>query len=345
MKRVGYLYDKIFTTENLNLAINNACKNKKNRRAVKHILNHRDEIITELQSNPYYVSSGKEVSVTDKSSKKVRNIVAPDMLYLIKQHAILQVIYPIITRGYYRHSYGAVRGKGILKASLYLRSILKKYPKQTRYSVIIDTRKYYDSVDIPTLKAMLTRYFKDKKVLKLLFDILGDKEKGIPIGNYTSQIFANVYFTPLDHYIKEILKVKFYLRQMDDMLIISGNRRELIRYRDKIIQYLKDNLKCEVHKDKLEVKDLYKGQCIDFCGYKHYQFGKVAVRKRIFQRLRRTIFDISKCLFLKLARRFMSYWGYVIHSHNHKLVGKYLPLINVSNIRQIISISTKGATI
>ena len=357
MKRVGYLYEQIFTHDNISLALDTACKNKQSRSVVRRVKEHREEVIKFIQDNPNFIKVHNAVPKYDTSSGKTRDVVTPDFIYLIRQHCIIQVIYPIFSKSFYHHSYGAIRGKGILRASKALRSIIRNNPRDTRYAVSIDTRKYYDSVDIETLKGMLARKIKDTRTLDLLYNILGNRKKGIPIGNYTSQIFANIYFTPLDHYIKEKLKVKVLFRQMDDILITGANKRKLKKDVEAIRTYIKEVLKCDIHDERIEIKDLHKeveGQnpkklkgkaFIDFCAYKHYEGGVVTIRKRIFNRLRHTIFALQKHFCLKFAKRFMSYWGYVKNSNSSHLLAKYMPMINMANMRKLISTSMKGATI
>ncbi len=355
MKRIGYLYEKIFTHDNLSLAIDRACLNKENRKVVRKVLDNKEAVIKFLQDNPTYVKIHEATPRFDTSSHKTRDIVTPDFTYLIKQHAIIQIIYPIYAKSFYPYSFGAIKGKGIHRASKHLRSLIKNNYRDTRYAIKIDVKKFYDNIDNKILINQLERKIKDKKVIGLLNDIIGGKEKGIPIGNYTSQIFANIYLTPLDHFIKEKLKLKCLDRQMDDILFMAANKRKLVSAYVEIVKYIKENLKCDVHDERVQIVDLHKrgdgdyqnpktlkGKAfIDFCAYKHYVGGIVTIRKRIFNRLRHTIFTLLKHFCLKFARRFMSYWGYVLRSNSHNFLAKYMPLVNMANIRQIISNATK----
>lgn len=345
MKRVGFLYEKFFTNENIELAIKNATKNKKDRRVVRKVLNRKEEIINFIQANPYYKKTKPKIPRYDKSSGKIRDTVEPDIVYLIKQHAVVQVILPIISRDFYYHSYGAIKGKGITKASQYLRVKLKK---GCRHVAHLDGVKYYDNIVVLILMNLLKRKIKDKKALDLIFDMLGDEETiGILLGNYMSQPFANVYLTPLDNFVLTTLKPKLYIRQMDDIVIGDDNKRKLKKCIQALIEFFSEELKGKFHEEKIKIIDLTKTKIrngkvifknfIDFCGYKHYLGGKVEIRKRTFKKIRQTIFALTKALYLKLARRFMSYWGKVIHSNNHQFLKKYMPLINMANLRQCIS--------
>ena len=341
MKRVGFLKEELLSRENCELAIRNATRNKKDRFVVKRVLDDKESLLQELQTNPAISGVYKEKSIIDVSSGKPRQLAIPDIVDLVKQHQLMQVIMPIMERTYYEHSYGAIRGRGFIKASQYLRTLLGKKV----YYVKLDIIKYYENIDHEILKDQFNNLIKDKYILNLINTIIDShgKGKGLPIGNYTSQSFANFFLTPLDHYIKEEIGVTYYVRYMDDMLLMETNKRDLIK-KLKLVLEETTKLKLKVHKERIRIGVVDEKHFIDMCAFKHYKH-KVTIRKRIFNRIRKTVFKLRKFLCLKQAKRFMSYWGYLMKSDSHKFKAKYMPMINMANMRKLISTSMKGATI
>ena len=128
----------------------------------------------------------------------------------------------------------------------------------------LDIKKYYPSIDKEILKNKFKKMFKDKELLWLLNTII-DSEENVPIGFYTSQWFANFFLTDLDHYIKENLKIKYYIRYADDMVLFSNNKKNLHKARILIEEYLKkENLKLKENYSLFKVDNRF----IDFIGYK-----------------------------------------------------------------------------
>ena len=162
------------------------------------------------------------------------------------------------------------------------------------------------------MKTKFRKLFKDKNLLWLL-DTVVDSSNNIPIGFYTSQWFANFYLTDLDHYIKEKLKIKYYIRYLDDMIIFSNNKKELGKVRIKISEYL--------NKEKLKLKDNYslfkvESRCIDFLGYRFYR-GYTTLRREIFLKIRRKSKRIYKKKYISVhnAYSMISYNGLIVHSN------------------------------
>jgi len=137
------------------------------------------------------------------------------------------------------------------------------------YVLKCDVSKYFDSIDHQILFSLLRKKIADQKVLWLVKIILesSNKEsgKGIPIGNLTSQLFANVYLNELDQFVKHQLRLKYYLRYMDDFLILDFEKKKLHQIKEKIREFLQNKLKLELHPKKANIFQIDKG--IDFLGY------------------------------------------------------------------------------
>ena len=131
-----------------------------------------------------------------------------------------------------------------MNATKYIEKILVRDRKNTKYCLKLDVKKFYPSIDKEILKRKFRRKIKERETLELIDKIIDSSEEGLPIGNFTSQWFANFYLQDLDHYIKEQLKAPYYIRYMDDMIIFHRNKKELHKVKDKIEEYLnKEHLK------------------------------------------------------------------------------------------------------
>lgn len=155
------------------------------------------------------------------------------------------------------------------KAALDVQDGMRKMKKSYReyYILKMDIKKYFNSIDKKILMQILENKIKDKKLLWLIRQILmaQKREKGIEIGNYTSQTFANIYLNEVDQYATKNLKLKYYYRYMDDTVILLKNKKEAKDVLEKIKTFLKENLELELN-DKTNVFKNKQG--VNFCGYK-----------------------------------------------------------------------------
>lgn len=133
------------------------------------------------------------------------------------------------------------------------------------YCLKCDVSKYFDNVDHEILLGMLRRKITDEDILWLLREIIASNPQGIPIGNLTSQLFANVYLNELDHYIKRELRERCYIRYMDDFLILGPDKKHLRDTKELIKIFLRDRLKLTLHPKKAEIFPIDRG--VDFLGY------------------------------------------------------------------------------
>lgn len=337
MKRLGNLYEQVFADDNIKLAIKRASIGKTKRTVFKYANEHEEEIIEFVKNNPNYKGIAKELERVDKASGKIRNIKVPDYKNLIIQHCLMQIVYPILSKSFYFHSYGALPNKGMFKAS----KAVKRMVKPNRYYIQCDIVKYYESIDREILMELMSRKIKDKRVLELLKPV---NPKGLPIGNYTSQIMANFYLTPLDHYVKEILMISEYVRNMDDFIIFGTSKRELWKQYLLIKDFLETKLKLSIHEERVKIRGISDTEFVDFCGYKNYK-DHTTLRKRTYRRVRKLMFKLHRFLREKWVRSFFSYWGFITKTNCHKWLAKYMPMINMANMRKLISLSMKGEKI
>lgn len=338
MKRYGYLFEKVCDVDNIKLAIVNASKGKRDRANVKNIVENKEHYANLLRalllSNMYAPSPYSKFVIYDNSSKKEREIYAPKFYPDQVLHwATMQVIQPYLEQSMYHLSVGSRRGKGAHYAKRYLEKWLRNDKKHTKYCLKLDIRKFYPSVPQDKLKKLLARKFKDERLLNLLYAIIESTDEGIPIGNYTSQWLANFYLTPLDNYIKTVLHVKYYIRYMDDMILLSGNKRELHKARVAIKKFLADyGLELKGNWQVFKVDD----RSIDFMGFRFWHY-KTTLRKRTALRVKRRFKKAKKNLNFHNASACFSYMGWVKYADMHNFYIKNIqPYFDIKKSKEVI---------
>lgn len=161
------------------------------------------------------------------------------------------------------------------------------------YALKADIKHYFDSIDHAILLGIIRRKIRDHRVLRLIRIILRNHKtrapgKGMPLGNLTSQFFANVYLSELDYFVKHTLKAKHYLRYVDDFVILHNDKSILERWKREIGGFLKSSLKLELHPEKSRIIPLQKGiALLGFRIFRHYRLLKRSNARRIWKRLRR----------------------------------------------------------
>ena len=319
MKRFGFLFDKIVDMNNLIDAHKNAKRGKRFYKEVKMVdsnlefyLKHIQKILIEKS---YKVS---EYKIFEKNENGKMRIIhkLPYFPDRIIQWAVLKILEPIFISSFIKDTYSSIPGRGIHKIVIDLKKYLNSVYGEV-YCLKIDIKKFYENVDHKILKQMLRRKIKDRDVLDLLDKIIDSLpgEKGIPIGNYTSQYFANFYLTYFDHFIKEALKIKKFYRYMDDMILLSDNKESLHKNLAEIRKYLRDNLKLEIKKNYQIFPVSKRG--IDFVGYRFFK-KHILLRKNICKRFKRAFFS-KKNKNLSLN----SYIGWLKWCNSFNLLKKY----------------------
>jgi len=190
-----------------------------------------------------------------------------------------------------------------------------------------DIRKFFASIDQQILIAILRRHLSDERTLVLLQNVIesfcstpGVAQKGLPLGNLTSQLLVNIYMNEFDQFVKHKLKAKYYIRYADDFVLLSSDREYLTKLLPYIVVFLREKLKLELHPSKVSVTTLASG--VDFLGWVHFPDHRVlrtATRKRMLRRIREMNGKPETVL---------SYLGLLSHGNTKKLqkeVQKYLP--------------------
>lgn len=277
MKRYNNLYEKIYSIENLRLADSIARKGKLDQPGVKKHDDNREANLLQLGdmliNKTYRTGEYKKFIVKEP---KIREISSLDYFpHRIVHHAIMNILEPIVVPTFTADSYSNIKGKGIDQACEALKSALRDIDA-TMYFLKLDVRKFYPSIDHNILKALLRRKIKDNDLLWLLDDII-DSAPGVPIGNYLSQYFSNLYLNPLDHYVKEQLLVRRYFRYADDIVILGPDKPQLHKMLASIRDYLTNNLNLIIKKNH---KVWPVSQGIDFLG-SVFRHSHIRMRKTI----------------------------------------------------------------
>ncbi|MDO4650192.1 MAG: RNA-directed DNA polymerase [Eubacteriales bacterium] len=211
----------------------------------------------------------------------------------IVQWAIYRVINPILIKGYIEDSYGCVPGRGQLSAMKRLQSwVLSVHRKPGNwYYLKLDISKYFYRISHRVLKKILAKKIKDRRLLELLYGIidcehtpfglppgkgpgevpLEDRlfDVGMPVGNLLSQVFANVYLDTLDQFCKRVLRIRYYIRYMDDIIILSNSKKELHLWKDEIQKFLEEKLELSLNQ-KTCIRPVSQG--IEFVGYRIWPY-------------------------------------------------------------------------
>jgi len=315
MKRKGNLYHEIYDIKNILLADKKASKGKSKQKAViDHNKNKATNILKlhfTLRNKEYKTSPYTHFKIFEPKERIISRLpYFPDR---ICQHAIANIIEPILSSTFTADTYSAIKGRGIHKASDSLRKAIKANPNYI-YCLKFDIQKFYPSVNNEILKTMLKRKIKCNNTLFLVDEII-DSSVGLPLGNYLSQPLANFYLSYFDHYLKEILKVKHVFRYCDDIVILGDDKSYLHNLFLNIKYYLWDNLKLTIKKN-YQIFPIH-SRGIDFVGYPVFP-SHVRLRKRIKLNFIR---EVSKN---KTSKAIPSYNGWIKHCDGKNLAKKML---------------------
>lgn len=274
MTKICKIYSKIISKENLYRSAYMASRGRRYRDTTADFNFHLEEEIeklhNELTNKTYRHGKYRVFTVYDP---KEREIAAAPFRDRVVHHAVHDIIEPVIDETFIHDSYACRQDKGTHKAVGRAQSFLRV----NRYCFHGDVKKYFFSINRCILKEILRERIEDRDLLWLLNEIVDsaleisdDKGsvKGLPIGNLTSQFFANLYLNELDRFIKFNLKQRYYLRYMDDFLVFSSDRNELTELKGKIRRFLKDKLELNLHEGKSQIFKTEGG--IKFLGFRIY---------------------------------------------------------------------------
>jgi retron-type reverse transcriptase len=349
MKRVGHIYEKILNPDLIHAAICEASRGKRHRADVQRVMAdvpaHIKKIQEMLTNNTYKPSPYNIFIRYDHLNKKTRKIQRPAFFPDQVIHwLVVMATKDALMRGMYHWNCGSIPGRGIKRGYIGVNRWLRDDKKNTKYTLKMDIRKYYDSVPHDKLMAVIRHKIKDERMLRLIQQIVDTTETGIPIGNYTSQWFANIFLESLDHYIKEKLGVKYYVRYIDDMVLFGRNKKELHKARIAIAKFLQTEMGLEL-KDNWQVFNT-DSRGVDFLGFVFHRT-HIRLRARNFLSLVRQANKIKKKIAAKVAIPFkmaagmLSRIGQLCHIQAYKIWEKYLKGIKIKLLKKVVRNESK----
>lgn len=331
-KRINNIYDKALTFSKIRDAyLRTSKRKKKNNDSIMFEMYLEDNIIDiykKLKDETYDVGKYKCFKVHEPKERKIYCLPFYDRV--VQQLYVHEYIMPYMIPQFISTSFACIPGRGlhncIDKLQEYMRKSVKKW--ENPYFLKYDISKFFYTINRDIMYDIMKKYYKDKKFLRLtkkFIDFVTEEElgnKGLPIGNYTSQYFANIYMNELDKYIKEELKVKYYIRFMDDGILILENKEKAKEILIKITNFIENKLDLKLNK-KTCYMPVKRG--ILYCGYRVYLNHKLIKRtniNRVKRRIRNWNNEWSKgnFEFEKWNQSFNAWKGYAKHANSYNLI-------------------------
>lgn len=263
---------------------------------------------------------------------KPRQISAPAFRDVVAQHAIYGLLNPIFDRGFIHDSYGCRVAKGTHMASDRVQHYLRKAAPDS-YTLQLDIRRFYYRIDRAILRTLIERKIKDTRLvdLMMLFADDGKDALGVPIGNLLSQLYALIYLDPLDHFVKREMKVKNYVRYVDDFILWCDTRAQAIERRDIIINFLQNRLGLTL--SRWTIATVSRG--VNFVGFRTW-------RKRRFVR-KHSLFRFSRSLKAGDVPSLNSILGNALRTSSHAHMCRRIRDERPELINQIPSVRNRHA--
>ncbi len=317
--RFIHKFEDIISLENLLEAWQEFLRGKRKKKDVQefhaNLMDNILELHYDLLYHRYEHGGYKAFKVHDPKTRNIHKASVRDRLL---HHAIYRQLYPFFDRTFIFDSYSCRLGKGTHKAIIRFNQLFLKVSKnntQTCWVLKGDIRKFFASIDHKILINILKRYIPDENIIWLLTKVIDsfqvESGKGLPLGNLTSQLFANIYLNEFDGFIKHRIKAKYYIRYADDFVILSDDREWLEKQVPKIKEFLQERLNLEIHPNKIFIRTVSSG--VDFLGWVNFPGYKVlrqVTKIRMFRKLKENNYKEE-------SRN--SYLGMISHGNTFKI--------------------------
>lgn len=317
-------YSNLISLENLFQAWGEFRKGKGKRTNAqvfeRHLEDNLFELHESLKNKTYKHGNYYSFYVNDPKQRHIHKAEVSDR---VAHHLLYTFLYKLFDKSFIYDSYSCRLDKGTHKGVKRLEAFVRKVSENyTRpcFALKLDIKKFFASVDHEVLLNLLKEKIKDEDIIWLLEQIIYSfhsdkgKGKGMPLGNLTSQVFANIYLNELDQFVKHKLRTRCYIRYADDFLFLSRKKEFLYEHIDKLKQFLSNELKLELHPDKIIFRRAEWG--IDFLGYvvlPHYVLPRTKTKRRVFKKLKENINSSS------FEQSFQSYLGYLKHADAYRI--------------------------
>lgn len=321
MRRYNNLKEKVLSFDNFIKSEDRARKGKLRSYGVRRFdklgyegkIKALNDLKLLLNNNTYKTSEYTTYKIYEPKERLIFRLpYYPDR---IVHHVLMSVLEPIFVNWFIKNTYSCIKNRGIHKMQATIEHALQ-HANDTKWCLKLDIRKFYPSINNAKLSRIMSQKIKDKWMMNVLNEIIFSSDKGVPIGNYLSQFFANAYLTKIDHYIKEVLGIKHYYRYCDDIVIFGSNKQALY----KIYRLIKQ---------KLSFLDLtlkpprlfYTESGVDFAGYvfRHkYTLLRKSMKLKFIKAVKRTK-DLTS-----IKQKLASYYGWLIHCDGIHLLKMYI---------------------
>lgn len=329
-KTIRNQYDKFLTYENLMKAHLQSRKSKGYRKDIILFNLKQEEYIKylyeKLKNQKYKHGEYKTFYIYEPKKRKIEASRYIDRI--VHRWYVNSFMEEYFIKQFIRTSYACIKNRGMHLAAIELKNGMRKCKtKWNEYYILkMDVAKYFQNINKDKLYNILKRKIKDEKLLWLTKEIIysTEGEKGIPIGNYTSQVFANIYLNEIDQYIKHKLKVKYYYRYMDDSVLLVQTKIEAKELLKKIGKFLKEELDLELNNKTQVFKNK---QGVNFCGYKINEY-RMKIRDKGKRKLKKKIkklkYEIRKGkISSKGAKKYLvGHIGYIKYANTYCLINK-----------------------
>lgn len=318
--KLNHNYNNISSLENLYAAWEEFLSGKGSKIDVQIFERNLFENIANLHSDladkTYQHGDYHSFYINDPKRRHIHKANVRDRLL---HHAIYRLLYPFFEKTFISDSYSCRLGKGVYKAIDSFESKLYKVSKnniKTCWILKCDIRKFFDSIDHKILLDILCAYIPDPDIILLLRNIIDSYHNapnsgvGLPLGNLTSQLFANIYLNVFDQWIKHTVKITYYIRYADDFVVLAVDKSELEKLTEKIRIFLLERLNLTLHPTKIFLKTHNSG--MDFLGWVNfpkYKKLRTKTRQRAFKKL------ITK----PRPKVLQSYLGLLSHGDTYKI--------------------------
>lgn len=317
----NHKYEDLISIDNLLSAWQEFIKGKRSKEDVQifsfRLMDNMFSLHGDLKNKTYRHGGYQCFKINDPKPRTIHKAIVRDRLL---HHAVYRTLYPFFDKTFISDSFSCRDDKGTHKAVKKIReyaSIVSKNNTRTCWILKCDIKKFFASIDQNILTNILEQRIPDRDTVKLLNEIIFSfKPNGLPLGNLTSQLFANVYLNEFDQFVKHKLKVKYYIRYADDFIILSENKNYLKGFLEPISNFLQNELKLILHSDKIFIETLSSG--VEFLGWINF-FDYKIIRKITKQRAFRNIKKVSGDYAV-----ISSYFGLLRHGNTHKVKEKML---------------------
>lgn len=333
MKRHNHLYPNIYNMANLEAAWRYVRLGKRYDKEVLrfgyNILGNIIRLFNELTWKTYHIGQYREFIIKDPKERLIQYLPLRDR---VVQQALHQVIEPIFDKGFIDDSYACRKGKGTHRAmkrlQYFLNAARQKWGRDIYY-LHCDIRKYFPHIDHDILYGLVCRKIKCPDTLKLMRAIIDSStsDPGLPIGSLFSQLSANIYLNVLDQFVKHDLRERYYLRYMDNFIIVHHDKQHLKRLKEEIRGLLENKLRLELNPKGTTINKV--GNGIEFVGYRvyadHVKIKKASI-KRMKKRLKvmQAMYREGRATLWNITQRIRSWLGHCIHADARAIVGKTL---------------------